>query len=65
MDMCESELQQVARRYDDHLVESGVSDPELWQQEIREYARNGKVASIEAEQKLLTWGRQQGLIDEA
>jgi hypothetical protein len=65
MDMRESELRQLARRYDDHLAESGVSDLELWQHEIRGYARNGEVTSIEAEQKLLAWGRQQGLIGES
>jgi len=65
MDMRESELRQLARRYDDHFAESGVSDLELWQQEIREYAREGKAPGVEAEQKLLGWGRQQGLIGEA
>jgi hypothetical protein len=65
MDMRESELRQLARRYDDHLAESGVSDLELGQQEIRESAREGKAPSVEAEQKLLAWGRQQGLIGEA
>jgi hypothetical protein len=44
MVMRESELRQLACRYDDHLVESGVSDLELWQQEIRGYARNREVA---------------------
>jgi len=65
MDMRESELRQLARRYDDHLAESGVRDLESWQQEIREYAQDGKVVSVEAEQKLLAWGRHQGLIGEA
>jgi hypothetical protein len=48
-----------------HLTESGITDLESWQQEIREYARNGEVASFEAEQKLRAWAKIQGLIDKA
>jgi hypothetical protein len=62
MVMRESELRQLARRYDEHLKESERTDLESWQREIREYARDGKAPSIEAEQRLREWGEIQGLI---
>jgi hypothetical protein len=47
------------------LTESGITDLESWQLEIREYARDGKAPSIEAEQRLREWGERQGLIGDA
>jgi hypothetical protein len=63
--MGESEIRQLARRYDDHLKESDRTDLESWQQEIREYAQDGKTPSVEAEQRLREWGELQGLIGKA
>jgi hypothetical protein len=56
------ELLQLAREYDEDLKESGLADLESWQQEIREFVRNGTAPSAEAEQQLRAWGESEGLI---
>jgi hypothetical protein len=42
-----------------------ITDLESWQQEIREYAQDGKAPSVDAEQRLRKWGELQGLIGKA
>jgi hypothetical protein len=60
-----SDLRRLALKYDEYLQNSGLTDLEPWQQEVREYVRDWKAPSILVEQQLRAWGEQQGLIGRA
>jgi hypothetical protein len=55
-------LWELSAKFDRDLRQSGATNLELWQQEIRDYVSTAIKPTTFAQRNLLEWGKQTGLV---